>query len=50
MVFDNDTVSLEDAIGFRRGDGETVSTRVQLDGCAQRKFAITSMRFFVRPD
>ena len=50
MVLDNDAVSLEDAIGFGRWDGETVIIGVQSDRCAQGKFAITSMRCFVGPD
>jgi hypothetical protein len=50
VVLDNDTVPLEDAIGFGCRDRETVIIRMQLDRCAQGKFAITSMGFFVGPD
>jgi len=42
--------SLKDAIGFGSGNGETVSTGVQLDRCSQGKLAITSVCNFVWPD
>jgi hypothetical protein len=50
VVLDNDAVPLEDAIGFGSGNGETVSTGVQLDRCSQGKLAIASVRNFIWPD
>ena len=50
MVQDHDMGSLKDAIGFGSGNGETVSTGVQLDRCSQGKLAITSVCNFVWPD
>jgi hypothetical protein len=47
---DNDTVTLEDAISFGSGNGETVSTRVMTDRSSQGKLVITSVHNFVWPD
>ena len=43
-------VTLEDAISFGSGNGETVSTRVMTDRSSQGKLVITSVRNFVWPD
>ena len=50
MVLDNNTVSLEDTIGFRCRNGEAVRVGLQLDRCLRGELAITSVCDFVRPD
>jgi len=50
VVLDKNPVSLKDMIGFRCGNGEAVTTGLQLDRSPQGKLAITSVRDLVWPD